>query len=294
MPVTLKTVALLLVILCFPGIARTQTAPKGSSSPAQTASLLKRSTSRYETRRFAYGGTLTIIGPPSGSIVIEGWQRSEVEISANIEWQAGSEQDLAQLVMVNNFVLDEDANHLRILSTGTHDKAFMRRVAKRFPKNLLGLPWRIDYRIKVPLATDLEINAGNGPMTLSGVEGAVRISALESDAKLTLTGGNVSVTVLRGSVNLDIPARGWRGSGADIKLAAGTMTIDLPAGFNADINADLLRLGAIENTYPELLPRELAGNTPRTLRARAGSGGATLAFTVGDGTIRIRKMKVEP
>lgn len=292
--VKLKTVALFLIMLSFPGSARTQTAPKSSPSQVQAASLLKRSTTRYETRRFAYGGTLTIIGPPSGSIVIEGWQRSEVEISANIEWQAGTEQDLAQLVMVNNFVLDEDANHLRILSTGTHDKAFMRKVAKKFPKNLLGLPWKIDYRIKVPLATDLEINAGNGPITLAGVEGAVRISALESDTKLTLTGGNVSVTVLRGSVSLDIPARGWRGSGADIKLAAGTMTIDLPAGFNADINADLLRLGAIENTYPELLPRELAGHTPRTLRARAGSGGATLTFTVGDGTIRIKKMTVEP
>src|SRR6185503_18342946 len=165
--VKLKTVALFLIVFSPPGIARTQTAPKSSASQVPAASLLKRSTTRYETRRFAYGGTLTIIGPPSGSIVIEGWQRSEVEISANIEWQAGSEQDLAQLVLVNNFVLDEDANHLRILSTGTHDKAFMRRVAKKFPRNLLGLPWKIDYRIKVPLATDLEINAGNGPITLS-------------------------------------------------------------------------------------------------------------------------------
>jgi hypothetical protein len=292
MSAIIKTFAFLLIVLCSQGINRSQTAPKGNSTLAQSPSLLKRSTSRHETRRFAYGGTLTIIGAPSGSIAIEGWQRSEVEISANIEWQAGSEQDLAQLVVVNNFVLDEDANHLRILSTGTHDKAFMRRMARHFPKNLLGLPWKIDYRIRVPMATDLEINAGNGPITLSGVEGAIRISALESETKLTLTGGNVSVTVLRGSVSLDIPSRGWRGSGADIKLAAGTLTVELPAGFNADIDADLLRLGVIENNYPELVPREHAGHTLRTLRTRAGSGGATLAFTVGDGTIRINQMSI--
>ena len=293
MPLTPKTLAVLLIILSLPGtIAKSQTPPKGKATPAPTPSLLKRSTSRYETRRFGYGGTLTIVGPPTGSLVIEGWQKSEIEIAANIEWQAGSEQDLAIVAAVNNFVLDEDANHFRILTTGTHDKAFMRKV-KRFPKNLLGLPWKIDYRIKVPMAIDLEINAGNGPVTLSGVDGAVRINALDSDTRLTLTGGNVSVTVLRGSIGLDIPTRGWRGSGAELRLGNGVLTVSLPPGFNADIDADLLRLGGIENNYSELVPREPGGSTPRFLRARAGSGGATLSLTVGDGTIRIKKLKVQ-
>jgi len=279
-----------LIILSLPGSsAKSQTPPKGKATVAQTPPLLKRSTSRSETRRFGYGGTLTIIGPPSGSIVIEGWQKSEIEIAANIEWQASNEQDLALLAQVNNFVLDEDANHFRILSTGTHDKAFMRRV-KRFPKNLLAMPWRIDYRIKVPMAIDLEINAGNGPITLSGVDGAVRINALESNTKLTLTGGNVSVTILRGFLGLDIPTRGWRGNGAELRLGVGVLTVSLPPGFNADIDADLVRLGGIENNYPELVPREQGGSTPRFLRARAGSGGATLSLTVGDGTIRIKKL----
>jgi hypothetical protein len=94
-------------------------------------------------------------------------------------------------------------------------------------------------------------------------------------------------------VNLDIPSRSWRGSGADIKLATGILTVELPTGFNADIDADLLRLGGIENTHPELLPREYAGSTPRSLRVRAGSGGPTLTFTVGDGTIRIKQISAE-
>ena len=110
---------------------------------------------------------------------------------------------------------------------------------------------------------------------------------------MTLTGGNVFVTVLRGSVNLDIPSRGWRGSGADIKLAFGNLTVNLAAGFNADIDADLLRLGGIENSYADLQLRELAGSTPRSLRVRAGSGGAALRFTVGDGILRIREMAAE-
>src|SRR5918997_177305 len=88
---------------------------------------LKRSTSRHETRRFAYGSSLTIIGAPAGSITIEAWPKSEVEITAEIELYANTEEELTLLASVNGFTIDDDANHLRILTTGMHDKVFMRR-----------------------------------------------------------------------------------------------------------------------------------------------------------------------
>lgn len=268
-----------------------QSARATPSPPA--APLLTRTTTRHETRRFGYGGMLTIVGPPTGSIAIEGWQRNEVDIIADIEWRANTEQDLTRLAAIENFVLDEDADHLRILTTGTHDKAFMKRFAKGFPKKLIGLPWKIDFRIRVPISTDLEINAGNGPLKLSGVEGAIRVNALESDATVAFTGGLVSVTVLRGSIKLDIPARSWRGQGAEVRLATGELTIGLAPGFNADIDADVLRLGTIQNDYPDLEPRERGSITARSMRARAGAGGAALRFTLGDGTLRIKQISVD-
>ncbi|MGH9929445.1 MAG: hypothetical protein ACREA9_09470 [Pyrinomonadaceae bacterium] len=249
---------------------------------------LVRTTSRKELRRFAYGGTLTVIGPPDGSITIEGWPRSEVEISAEIQLRADTERDLDLLAAVNTFVLDEDANHLRVLSTGTHDKAFMRSVAKKFPKTLLGLPWRIDYRIRVPFATDLDINAGRGPISIAGVEGNIRISAAESAAKLKLTGGTVSATIAIGTLNLQIPARSWRGVGADLRVAAGEITVEIPTGFSGDFDADVLRSGKIDASFEEL-GRASRGVDPRRLSARAGAGGAAFKLTVGDGVIVIRK-----
>ena len=254
------------------------------------APTIKRTTSRHEILRLAYGGTVTISAAPAGSITIEGWQRSEVEVNAEIELQAGSAADLDRLLAVNNFVVDEDANHVRILTTGTHDKKFMKRVAKDFPKALLGLPWKIDYHIKVPALTDMEIDAGNGPTKLSGVEGAIRLNALESVADLTLTGGEVSATVQGGTVNVTIPSRGWHGLGADIKLARGNLNVDLPPGFSADIEAQVMRAGEIKNNYPNLQALERNSITPRSMRARAGSGGAALSFTVGDGVIQFRQL----
>jgi hypothetical protein len=252
---------------------------------------LVRTTTRHELRRFAYGGTLTVIGAPAGSITIEGWSRSEVDISAEIQLRADTEADLDLLAAVNTFVLDDDSNHLRVLSTGTHDKAFMRAAARKFPKTLLGLPWKIDYRIRVPLATDLEINAGRGPISIAGVEGNVRLSATESEASLKLSAGTLSATITVGKVNLSVPVRSWRGVGAEIRLAAGEVTVGLPPGFNGDINAEILRSGQIVDSYGGLEPREKPGITPQVVKARAGAGGAIFQLTVGDGTIYIKKQQ---
>ena len=254
-----------------------------------TPPALKRTTSRHEVRRFAYGSSLTIIGAPAGSITIEAWPKAEVDITAEIELLANSEEELALLSTVNSFTLDEDANHLRILTTGTHDKVFMRRFAKKFPKALLGLPWKIDYRIRVPTNCDLEIDAGRGAFNLSGVEGLISLKALESDATLVLTGGAVMATVGGGSVKVNLATRSWRGAGATIQLAVGDLTVELPAGFNADIEADVLRSGQIENSYTALVPQERTTFTPRSIRGRAGAGGAALSFKVTDGTLRIKK-----
>lgn len=260
------------------------------NAPVTTATPpLKRTTSRHEVRRLAYGSSVTIIGAPAGSITIEAWPKSEVDITADIEIYANTEEELALLAPLNSFALDDDANHLRILTTGTHDKDFMKRTAKKFPKHLLNLPWKIDYRIRVPAMCDLDIDAGRGALTLSGVEGSISLHALESDATITLTGGAVMATIGAGTVKFNVPTRSWRGAGVDLRLAVGDLTVELPAGFNADINAEVLRSGQIENTYTELVPQERTTFTQRSIRGRAGAGGATLSLKVTDGTLRIKK-----
>jgi hypothetical protein len=260
-----------------------------NKTPVAIGPLLTRKSTRHEVRRFGYGGSLTIVGAPKGSITVEGWQRNEVDLTADIELNAETDADLDRLAAVNGFAFDEDPIHLSLLTTGTHDRAYMKKIAKDFPKKLLNLPWKIDYRLRVPTSTDIEINGGHGPLGLSGVEGAIRINATEGDAILSFTGGSVSVTVAAGNVRLLIPVRSWRGPGAEVRIAAGVLNVEVPAGFNGDIDADILRTGKIENTLEGLASRETPGITERVLRARAGAGGATFRFTVGDGAINLKK-----
>src|SRR6185503_8130093 len=285
---SLRSLSLLVALLLLTTVViaqhkKAEVAPRLTPTPQ-----LVRTTTRHESRRLPYGSTLTIIGPPDSSITIEGWQGNEVDVSADIQLRADTEADLDLLAAVNTFVVDEDANHLRLMSTGTHDKVFMRSVAKKFPKALLGLPWRIDFRIRVPNIIDLDINSGRGPISISGVEGNIQFSAAESATKLKLTGGTVYGTIGIGTVKLEVPARSWRGVGATFRLAAGDITVEIPPGFSGDFDAEVLRAGKIDASFEDLA-RASRGVDPRTLSARAGAGGAAFQLTVGDGTIVIRK-----
>lgn len=254
---------------------------------AQDKPLIKRTTYKTETVDFGVGGTISVIGAPVGSITIEGWQKNSVEISAEVEMQAGTEADLAELAKVNGFAIDAGFSQLRITSVGTHDKNYMKRVAKKFPKNLLGLPFRIDYHIKVPVYSDLQVDGGKGDFALSNVEGMMRINLLDSNARFDLIGGLVSATVGSGTIAVVIPNRSWRGRSADVQLVSGTMTVQLPLNLNADVRAEVLRAGKIENALASLKPRDNIKFTEKSIVAKAGNGGAPLSFMVGEGTLKI-------
>lgn len=254
---------------------------------AQTKTLLKRTTYKTETVEFGVGGTISIIGAPAGAITIEGWQKNEVEISAEIEVQAENEADLAQLAALNSFTFDVTMGRLSIVSVGTHDKNYLKRENKKLAKKLLGMPVKIDYKIKVPVFSDLEIDGGRGNFDLSNVEGAMRINFLDTNARLRLSGGGVIATFGNGNVDVEILSRSWRGRNADIQLGKGAMNVFLPLNLNADLDASILRTGKIESAFATLKPRDRSKFTEKLMTAKAGSGGVKFVFTVGDGDLKI-------
>lgn len=265
---------------------------KGAQVSAQAAPLLKRTTTRREVRRLGFGGSLTIYGAPAGSVTIEGWSKGEVEITAEVEQSADTEENLERLSALNGFVLDEDVNHIRLTTVGVHDRNFLKRVARNLPKGLASMPWKIDYHVRVPSAVDLEVYTGRGALSVTGVEGALHVTAGDGPADFTLAGGDVEATLRSGNVNVRVPARGWRGRGVTLRLASGDINVELPAGYSGDLDAEVLRAGRVENSHPGLAPRERTQATERSLQGRMGQGGAPLSFTVGDGTIRIVQSKI--
>lgn len=273
--------------LALCAFAQTKGQTKSATPVAPPA--LTRTTTRHEARRLGYGSTLTIVGAPVGSITVEAWSRDEIDVTADIELHADTEEDLALLAKVNSFVFDADGSHVRVVTTGTHDRKFMKKL-KNFPARLSAMPWRIDYRIKVPAVVDVDVSAGRGALSFKDIEGSLQLNAGESDATFDLAGGDVTATILSGTVLFRANAESWRGRGATVRLVSGTMTIALPARFNADIDASVLHTGEVAGQHDAFAPREDAPQTSRSWSVRAGAGGPPLKFEVGDGAIRFAQL----
>jgi hypothetical protein len=285
---THKLVLLALLISAFSIAVVAQSKPLSD----QSKPLHKRTT--YKTDRFDFGagGTVVVSGAPVGSIRIEGWKNREIEVTAEIEVQANSEADLAKLSEVTTFVLEESLGRTGIISVGTHDKKYMKQLGKKFPKQLLGLPFRIDYVIKVPHYCDLQVDGGRGDLTVSGIDGTMRLNYLETNARIDLVGGGTTGVFGKGTVELTVPSVSWRGRFADVSLASGDMKVVLPTGVNAELDATILRTGKIENGLTELKPRvRKAEFTDKSIVAKSGAGGVPLKFTVGDGSLKISSLQ---
>ena len=270
--------AVILAVLCLNAAADSQT-------------LLKRTTTKTDKFDFGAGGTVSIVGAPNGSIRVVGTNRNEIEITAEIEIQAPTETGLATLATITTFMTDETPNRTGIISVGAHNKGGLKKLPKKFPKDLLTMPSRIDYVIHVPHYTDLEIDGGKGDLEVSGVEGSMRINFLESNAKIDVIGGTTNATVGSGSIDIALGVKGWRGRAANIQIATGNLRVRLPAAMSAELDAVILRSGAIENEIADLKPRDRkVPFTDKAISAKAGVGGVPIKFSVGDGTLKMERL----
>lgn len=259
-----------------------------ASQASAQSPMLKRTTYKSDRLEFGVGGTLAVIGAPQGSIKVEGWSKNEIEINATIELQAPTEADLTALAAVTGFALEESLGRTAIISLGTHDKKGLKKGGAKLSKNLFTLPFKIDYEIKVPRYCDLQIDGGTGDLTIAGVEGAMRINYVKTDARLDLVGGSLAATFGSGSAIIGIPARNWRARAVDVQIATGDLNVYLPANLSSEIDAVVLRTGKIENVFTDFKPRTRTVKfTDRSIIAKAGNGGNPMKFTVGDGTLRL-------
>lgn len=268
-----RLISLALLIFAVSGLAN-----------AQSRTVTK--TDRFD---FGSGGTVTITGAPKGSISVIGTAKNEIEVTATVTIEGGVAADQAKLAEVTGFVLNESTIRASVGTIGSHNKFGLKKLPKDFPKHLIDMPFRVDYVISVPRYTDLEIDGGKGDLSIKGVEGSMRVNFLETTGYVEVTTGNTVVTIGNGDLDLVFAARGWRGRSANVSIGRGNLIVRLPPNLSAEIDAIVLKTGSIENLIPDLKARDRKiAFTETSMAARAGVGGPSLRFTVGDGSMKLK------
>jgi hypothetical protein len=113
--------------------------------------------------------------------------------------------------------------------------------------------WTAHILVSAPKSASLDLQASNGPVSLSGVEGNIKVRAqngplavksctgnLELNAQngpvdLEGNSGKLSVDAQNGPVTLSLQGANWKGSGIAAHANNGPLTLHIPSGYQSGV-----------------------------------------------------------
>jgi len=141
------------------------------------------------------------------------------------------------------------------------------------------------------LGGDLLVHTGDGSIRLEEVDGAVRMST--GDGNIAVTGTFSSLSARSGDGHVRITAESGSESRGDwdITTGDGSVTLALPDGFNAQIDA---HTGDGRVHLRDVSLSTVAGQISRhSVRGQLGAGGNLVRLRTGDGSITLRRSASE-
>jgi len=244
-----------------------------------------------EEKRFTVTGRPDVsVSTFDGSVEVRPWDRSEVEVI--VEKHAGSKESAASMTVE----AQQNGSHVSVDVRAPHASGFgfhMGRSAKLI--------------VSVPAGTDLVAKSGDGSIDVERItgnvdlhsgDGSIRARSLDGDVSVTTGDGSIAVDgafgALRahsgdGSVRVVAANRGRVGHDWDITTGDGSVTLEIPATFGAELDA---HTGDGRIRLEEVTVSEVSGQIGRnSVKGRIGEGGATVRIRTGDGSITLRSAR---
>ncbi len=243
-----------------------------------------------------------------GSVEVRAWDKPEVLVQVE---KRGQDKDVVSKIEV---LADQKDNRIQIEARYSGRSGFIGFGVYHSPSARL--------IASVPRNTNLTIRTSDGSVVVERVtgrteiktaDGSIRASEMSGDLLAETSDGSIQIEDVAGRVEARTGDGSIRLSGTPTMLRArsgdgsivlrirsgasmvedwmvatsdGSITIELPDGFNAEIEAEPSSDGRVRN---DLTLSNATGGTReiRTLRGRLGEGGKKLTLRTADGTIRL-------
>ena len=208
-------------------------------------------------------GALEVDATPNGGIRVESWDRAEIRIQARVS------------------VWNEDEAEARRIAAGVEIFTGQGRVRAESDdeKN-----WSVGYRIQAPRQIDLDLESHNGGISVTGIEGHLRVETHNGGLSLASVAGDVMARTQNGGVSLELDGDRWRGAGLDVETKNGGVSVDIPEGYSAE-----LETGTVNGRVRIDFPVTVEGEIGRKLSTTLGSGGAPIRVKTTNGSVEINK-----
>ncbi len=141
----------------------------------------------------------------------------------------------------------------------------------------------VDFTVRVPSNTMLALRTVNGGIEAKGLGADIDATTVNGSIDVSTRGFATAKTV-NGSIHA---AMGSTGEALEFSTVNGSIQLDVPADFAADVSFSALN-GEIESDFP----MTVAGSINRSkVRGRIGAGGRTLTASTVNGDLILRRTR---
>ncbi|MBK7392932.1 MAG: DUF4097 family beta strand repeat protein [Chloracidobacterium sp.] len=214
-------------------------------------------------------GSISVDGRQNGGISIRGENRSDVLIRACVQtW--GKTDDAAKSI----------ASNIKISTSGTIQA-----------ENSSGdKGWSVSYEISVPRASNVDLTAHNGGLSVKGVDGSINFTTMNGGVNLDGVAGTVKGRTTNGGINVRLVGSSWKGTGLDVQTTNGGVNIIVPENFAARVEAGTTN-GGFTSDIVGLQPEKSDDNKYYQRKTRVNTdlngGGPLVRIMTTNGGVRI-------
>ena len=211
------------------------------------------------------GRAIEIDGQQNGGIRVLAWDGDSVRVTARIQSSAETQKSAEALLA-----------GVRVMADG-------RRVSADGPRRLDDHErWSVSYLVMVPRHFDLTLDANNGSLGVTGVDGKLELRTTNGSVALNDVGGDVHAHTQNGSLNVQLVGKRWDGRGLDAETQNGSVRLSLPEGYAA-----LLETGTVNGRINTDFPITVQGRIGRELSVPLNGGGPTIRARTTNGSVSL-------
>jgi hypothetical protein len=212
------------------------------------------------------GRSITVDGQRNGGIHVLGGSGDAVRVTARLQAQGRTDATAKELL-----------SRIRVESDGRGVRADGPSTDREDNES-----WAVSYFVNVPRRFDLELEAHNGGVSITGVTGKVNLETTNGGVLLEDIGGDVHARTTNGSLSVRLTGSRWDGSGLDAETRNGSVRIMVPANYAAQ-----LETGTVNGRMSTDIPITVRGNLSRHLSFPIGGGGPTIRAITTNGSVMI-------
>ena len=264
---TIRTLIFSVAVLGLAGSATAQM--QDNTQPTLTCNdrdgngrLVRHCEMREQT--IAYPGQLNIDGGQNGGVQVKGWSRADVLVRAKVDASA---------------VTDADA---RALAGQIKVNVAAGQVSSSGPETSHDQNWSVSYEIFVPHQANVQIQAHNGGVHVSDINGRLDFATDNGGVHLARLNGHVQGKTTNGGVHIEFTGSRWEGDGMNVETTNGGVHMSMPANYSAR-----LETSTVNGSVHAGIPMTVSGKIGRQFAANLGAGGATIHVVTTNGGVHI-------